>query len=266
MARRPILSSDEVNTLPLANKVAIVTGSSRGLGAGIASELCRLGAKVVITYTSPSSSKSVDELIQRIQNLNNGGDAIGVRADLREPSASQIIVEATLTNFGPNIDILVNNAGVELVKPLQDVTIADFSHVYDLNVRAPLLLTQAVLPHLRAPGRIINLGSVGARAGFKNLSVYCSSKAALEGLTRCWAAELGAHGHTVNCVNPGPVQTQLMENIPKETIEMQKASTPLQNRIGTVDDIAQIVAWLAGDGSRWVTGQVVSASGGWAMY
>jgi 3-oxoacyl-[acyl-carrier protein] reductase len=221
---------------------------------------------VAIIYASATSSKSVDELVQRIKDLDNGARATGVRADLREPSAAQVIVEATLDSFGPGIDILVNNAGVELVKPMQDVTVADFSSVYDLNVRAPLLLTQAVLPYLRAPGRIINLGSVGARAGFKNLSVYCSSKAALEGLTRCWAAELGAQGHTVNCVNPGPVQTQLMENIPKETIEMQKASTPIQNRIGTADDIAQVVAWLAGDGSRWVTGQVVSASGGWAMY
>ncbi|PQE22003.1 gluconate 5-dehydrogenase protein [Rutstroemia sp. NJR-2017a BBW] len=266
MADLPLTTSRGASSLPLANKVAIVTGASRGIGAGIAFELGRLGASVAIIYTSATSSKSVDELVQRIQDLNNGARATGVRADLREPSAAQVIVEATLDSFGPGIDILVNNAGVELVKPMQHVTVADFSSVYDLNVRAPLLLTQAVLPYLRAPARIINLGSVGARAGFKNLSVYCSSKAALEGLTRCWAAELGAQGHTVNCVNPGPVQTQLMENIPKETIEMQKASTPIQNRIGTADDIAQVVAWLAGDGSRWVTGQVVSASGGWAMY
>ncbi|OBT61800.1 hypothetical protein VE03_08758 [Pseudogymnoascus sp. 23342-1-I1] len=256
----------ETNPLSLANKTAIVTGASRGIGAGIALELARHGAKIVITYTSSGSSKSVDELISQINNLDNGASAIGIQADLRQIPAAQAIVEATLSRFGPKVDILVNNAGVELVKPLQDITASDFSYVYDLNVRAPLLLTQAVLPHLRAPGRIINISSVGARAGFKNLSVYCSSKAALEGLTRCWAAELGAQGHTVNCVNPGPVQTQLMDNIPKETVEMQKASTPVQNRIGTVEDIAQIVSWMASEGSRWVTGQVVSASGGWAMY
>jgi 3-oxoacyl-[acyl-carrier protein] reductase len=127
-------------------------------------------------------------------------------------------------------------------------------------------MTQAVVPHLRAPGRIINISSVGARHGFKDLSVYCSSKTALEGLTRCWAAELGSAGHTVNAVNPGPVQTALMENIPKDYIEMQKAQTPVQQRVGTVDDIAQIVAWLASEESRWVSGQVLSASGGWATY
>jgi 3-oxoacyl-[acyl-carrier protein] reductase len=221
---------------------------------------------VVVTYSSPGSLKGVDELISQVKNLNNSTGAIGVRVDLREISAAQEIVDASLAEFGPNIDILVNNAGAELVKPLQDITASDFSYVYDLNVRAPMLLAQAVLPHLRAPGRIINVGSVGGRSGFKNLSVYCSSKAAIEGFTRCWASELGAQGHTVNCISPGPVQTEMMDNIPKNIIEMQRQATPVENRIGNVEDIAQIVSWLASPGSRWVTGQVLSASGGWAMY
>jgi 3-oxoacyl-[acyl-carrier protein] reductase len=208
----------------------------------------------------------VDALIGQIASFGNGSSILKLRADLRDPSAPKHIVEQTLQAFGSHIDILVNNAGVELVKPLQDISIEDFSFVYDLNVRGPLLMTQAVVPHLRAPGRIINISSVGARHGFKDLSVYCSSKTALEGLTRCWAAELGSAGHTVNAVNPGPVQTALMENIPKDYIEMQKAQTPVQQRVGTVDDIAQIVAWLASEESRWISGQVLSASGGWAMY
>lgn len=130
-----------------------------------------------------------------------------------------------------------------------------------------MLLVKAVQPHLRpGGGRIINMSSVGGRAGFKGLSLYCSSKAALEGFTRCWAAELGSEGHTVNAVSPGPVETELLENIPREIVEMQKRMTPLENRVGTVDDIAQLVAWLASEESRWVSGQVLSASGGWAMY
>lgn len=152
------------------------------------------------------------------------------------------------------------------VIPLSDITPEDFSATYDLNVRAPLLMTQAVLPYLRSPGRIINISSVGGRCGFKNLALYCSSKAALEGLTRCLAAELGEAGHTVNTVNPGPVQTEMLDDMPRDIVEMQKAQTPMQNRIGTVDDVAQIVAWLASEESRWVTGQALSASGGWAMY
>jgi 3-oxoacyl-[acyl-carrier protein] reductase len=127
-------------------------------------------------------------------------------------------------------------------------------------------MTQAVLPHLPAAGRVINISSVGARCGFPGLSVYCSSKAAIEGLTRCWAAELGENGTTVNCVNPGPVQTELIENIPKDIVEEQKANTPIKKGLGTVDDVAKIACWLAGEDSRWITGQVISASGGWAIY
>ncbi|GAM40291.1 hypothetical protein TCE0_038r12531 [Talaromyces pinophilus] len=250
----------------LSGKVAIVTGGSRGIGERIALELAQNGAKVSITYTSAGSEARLNDLIERINALDNGSSAIAVKADLRDPSSPAKIVAETIQNFGEHIDILVNNAGVELVKPLQEITVADFGFVYDLNVRAPILMLQSVLPYLRAPGRIINIGSVGGRYGFKQLSVYCSSKSALEGLTRCWAAELGSSGHTVNCVNPGPVQTDLMDNIPKETIAMQKSQTPIQNRIGTVEDIAPVVAWLASEESRWITGQVVSASGGWAMY
>ncbi|RLL95289.1 hypothetical protein CFD26_102394 [Aspergillus turcosus] len=254
------------DSLRLGGKVAIVTGGSRGIGECIAFALAENGAKVSVTYTSPGSEKRLGALIERINALGNGASAIAVKADLRDPASPGQIVARTIQEFGNRIDILVNNAGVELVKNVEDVSVADFSFVYDLNVRAPILMLQAVLPYLRAPGRIINIGSVGGRSGFKKLSVYCSSKAALEGLTRCWAAELGGAGHTVNSVNPGPVQTELMDNIPKETIEMQKAQTPIENRVGTVEDIAPVVVWLASEESRWITGQVISASGGWAMY
>jgi 3-oxoacyl-[acyl-carrier protein] reductase len=164
------------------------------------------------------------------------------------------------------VHILVNNAGIELVRRLGDITPEDFGSVYDVNVRGTLLMTQAVLPFLGLSGRIINISSVGGRAGFAGLSMYCSSKAAIEGLTRCWAAELGHDGTTVNTLSPGPVQSELLDNIPKEIVEAQKKATPLQNRVGTVEEVADIVGWLAGEESRWVTGQTISASGGWAMY
>ncbi|KAE8377069.1 hypothetical protein BDV26DRAFT_264382 [Aspergillus bertholletiae] len=246
----------------LVGKVAIVTGATRGIGAGLAEELAHRGAKVLITYTSASSESTADQLIEQIKGFNNGSGAAKVRADLRELSAGQTIVKAATQAFGPHIDILVNNAGVEVVRPLSDLTVDGYNLVYNLNVHGAIFLTQAIIPHLRTPGRIINISSVGARAGFANLSLYCSSKAALEGLTRCWAAELGDAGHTVNAVNPGPVQTALLENIPKELVEMQKSVTPVEHRVGTIDDIAQVVAWLASEESRWVSGQAISASGG----
>ncbi len=127
-------------------------------------------------------------------------------------------------------------------------------------------MTQAVLPHLRAPGRVINISSVGGRSGFATFSLYCSSKAALEGLTRCLAAELGKEGHTVNAVSPGPVETDMYQGLPQDLVEMQKKMTKVENRLGTVDDIAQVVAFLAEEGARWISGQVLSASGGFSMY
>lgn len=219
-----------------------------------------------MTFTSPSSEKSVDELLERVEQLQNGSAGAKVQADLRQIDAPRKILSATRSAFGDHIDILVNNAGCELVKGLGDISVDDFSYVYDLNVRAVLLLSQEVLPYLRSPGRIINVSSVGARLGFKELSLYCSSKAAVEGMTRCFAAELGHRGHTVNAVNPGPVQTDVLDGIPQEIVEMQKKSTPVENRLGTTDDIAQIVGFLSEESSRWITGQAISASGGFSMY
>ncbi|KAK2757933.1 hypothetical protein FQN54_004339 [Arachnomyces sp. PD_36] len=274
-------------TLPqtLAGKVAIVTGGSRGIGAAISLDLARRGARVTITYASSKSDEQVASLLEKINTLPNSDtsdgkvNAIKVRTDLRDPNSAEIIVKETLNLFQTDrIDIVVNNAGAELVKPLQDVSLEDFAFVYDLNVRAPMLMVQAVRDYLPAAteasgtdskssgGRIINIGSVGSRSGFKNLSLYCSSKAALEGLTRCWAAELGENGHSVNTVNPGPVQTELLANIPQQLVELQRRMTPMQHRTGTLDDIVGIVGWLASEESRWVTGQTISASGGWAMY
>ncbi|GJN79963.1 hypothetical protein PLIIFM63780_003487 [Purpureocillium lilacinum] len=250
----------------LKGKVAIVTGASRGIGRSIALELAKQGVKVVATYVSPSSKDAMQDLVEQVKRMKGSSDCYGVRADLSDSSSAKTIVDETVAAFGPHIDIVVNNAGIEVVKPLSEIEVSDFNNVYNVNVLAPILLMRQVKPRLRRPGRIINIGSVGARSGFKDLSLYCSSKAALEGLTRCWAAELGSDGHSVNVVNPGPVQSDMLDNIPQDIISMQKATTPLQNRLGTFNDVAQIVAWLASEESRWVTGQAISASGGWAMY
>jgi 3-oxoacyl-[acyl-carrier protein] reductase len=204
-------------------------------------------------------------------SLSHHPQATSIRADLRDPQSPQIIVEAAkkwLNDTGKEqkIHILVNNAGVELVKRLGDITPEEFASVYDINVRGTLLMTQAVLPCLAERGRIINIASVGARAGFAGLSLYCSSKAAMEGLSRSWAAELGHNGTTVNTVNPGPVQSEMLDNIPKDIVEAQKKATPIENRVGTVEEVSRVVGWLASEESGWITGQTISASGGWAMY
>ncbi|KAH8585546.1 hypothetical protein B0O99DRAFT_530538 [Bisporella sp. PMI_857] len=257
--------------LSLKDKVAIVTGGSRGIGAGIALELAKRGANIIILYTSAQSHSKVSKICQEILKLKHKPKPFQVLGDLRKPEDIEAAMETVRgwieKEFGHlRIDILVNNAGVELAKPLGNITYQEIDNVYQVNVRGAILMTQAVLPHLPSGGRIINISSVGSRAGFSGLSVYCSSKAALEGLTRCWAAELGVKSITVNAVNPGPVQSEMLNNIPKEIVDKQKSDTPVENRIGTIEEITAVVGWLAGEESRWVTGQTISASGGWAMY
>jgi len=256
----------ELSHQTLAGKVAIVTGSSRGLGANMATDLAKRGAKVVITYTSPNSKSKAEDLVKEIQSYGNGSDAIAVGGDLGKVETPDHIVKQTLGAFGDKIDILVNNAGVEIQKPMVEITAEDHDKLYNVNVRAPHLMTRAVAPHLRTPARIINLSSIGARLGLENCSLYCSSKAALEGATRVWATEFGPKGTTVNCVAPGPVQSDMLANFPQKIIDMQKEQTAVEKRLGTSQDIANIVAWLAGPESGWVSGQCISASGGYSMY
>ncbi|OAF99675.1 dehydrogenase with different specificitie [Paraphaeosphaeria sporulosa] len=250
----------------LSGKVAIVTGSSRGIGAGIALELAKKGASVTIVFNSSKSEAGANQVASQINRLENDSRAIVVQANLREVDAPERVVQATLEAFGPTIDILVNNAGVLFSKSLYETTADDFAAIFDVNVRAPLLMIKAVEPHLRAPGRIINLSSVGARQGFDSLAMYSASKSAIEGLTRALAAELGHVGHTVNAVAPGPVVSEMLDDVPQDIVEMQLKTTPVEHRHGTVDDIAQIVAWLSDDSARWVSGQTISASGGYTMY
>ncbi|KAK8080285.1 NAD(P)-binding protein [Apiospora hydei] len=263
-------SSSSEFRLPLEGKLAIITGASRAL------------ARVALAYTSPSSEAQVRALAERIRALPYAAPTFAVQADLSTTEGPSHLIMNLQAQFRAAahtgdgvahpqrpfvIDILVNNAGCERVVPLGQIDVADYNEVYDVNVRGVILLTQAALPYLAATGaRVLNIGSVGARAGFKDLSLYCSSKAALEALTRCWAAELGRRGVTVNCVSPGPVQSAMLDKIPADIVEMQKAQTPIQNRLGTIEEVARVVAALAGRDGDWISGQVVSASGGWAMY
>ncbi len=197
--------------------------------------------------------------------MDNGSDAKIIQADLKQIEAADQIVAATREAFGEKIDILVNNAGVLYGKPITETTAEDYAAIFDVNVRAPLLLTKAVVPHLRAPGRIINMSSVGARNCFPNMSLYASSKAALEGMTRSLAHELGDAGHTVNVIAPGPTESEMLDDVPKDVVEGQLKRTAVQHRVGTVDDVARIAAWLCSEDSRWVSGQTISASGGFMM-
>jgi len=253
----------------LAGKVAIVTGASRGIGEAIAFDLASRGASVMITYTSASSEAKVENLIARIDSLKNGSSAACVKADLALPGSPQQIVDATLSAFAiDTIHILVNNAGIIYDKFMVDSDAEGFDSVMQINLRAPFFLTQCVRKHLPSAGggRIINLSSIGGRSGFPNGSVYGASKAGLEALTRSWASEFGPAGHTVNAVAPGATQSDMLDQLEESFSESLRKATPMENRFGTGQDIADIVSWLASEESRWVTGQTIAAAGGGVMY
>ncbi|GIJ86487.1 hypothetical protein Asppvi_005376 [Aspergillus pseudoviridinutans] len=244
--------------LTLAGKVAIVTGGSRGIGAATALELAKRGQ---------SSEALAEQVVSTINKLGNGASAIKIKADMHDLESPKKIVSETTAAFGDQIDILVNNAGMEFGKPLEGITVEEYTKVLDLNVRSVIFMTQAVLPHLRCPGRIINIGSVLGRIGHPGASIYSATKAALEALSRGWASELGAAGHTVNVVAPALTETDMMARATaaggsEQAIQMQKMLTPLEHRLGKADDIALVVAWLADPSSRWITGQTIQAGGG----
>lgn len=194
--------------------------------------------------------------------------AHAVKADLGQLDGPDKFVAQlrSLAAGEPKIDILVNNAGTGALKPLAEITPTHYDDIFNVNVRGVLLLTVAIRPLVPPRGRIVNLSSVTARSGTPGASVYAASKAALEGLTRCWSTELGANGTTVNAVSPGPVPSDMLaENIDDEKLRDIKTQTPLENRIATEEEIPNIVAWLASPAASWVTGQCINASGGFQM-
>lgn len=206
-------------------------------------------------------------MIGKIASLNNGSLAIKIQTDARDLGSPARVVAETVAVFGPSIDILVNNAGAEFTRPLGEITVESYTNIFDVNVRSVIFMTQAVLPHLRGPGRIINIGSVLGRIGHPGSSVYSATKAALEALTRGWASELGATGHTVNVIARALTETDMMARAVQElgsdqSIQMQQMLTPLEHRLGKPEDIALSVALLAEPSSRWITGQTIQAGGG----
>lgn len=219
----------------------------------------------MINFLSDSSRPQAEALVARIQSEAKS-NAILVQGDIGAIETPALVVQEALKAFGPHIDIIVNNAGITSVQFLENESPEHFAHVMSVNARAPLLMVKAALPHLRRPGRIINICSIGSREGAAGFGTYAASKSATTGFTRGWAVELGKDGTTVNAVNPGPIAGENLDAAPPELVEPQKARTPLENRIGRPEEIAEIVGFLAEPRSGWVTGQVISASGGFHQY
>jgi 3-oxoacyl-[acyl-carrier protein] reductase len=238
----------------LKDRVALVTGGSRGIGKAVALALARGGAAVAINYRErDNDANAVADTIRK-----SGGQAAAFGADVSLSAAVQGMVHDVEERLGP-IDILVNNAGLATARGLDDITEEDFDRTIVVNLKSVFLCTQATLPGMRARrwGRIVNVSSIGARIGAGSVSVaYGASKAAVEGLTRAYALRLATSGVTVNAVAPGLVDTDMG----KPLIEAGVASRIPVGRAGTGDEIAQAVIFLVGNG--YMTGQTIAVNGG----
>ena len=242
----------------MTGKVALVTGASRGIGRAVAERLARDGVCVVVNYAR--STEQAEQVVAGIRD--RGGEASALQADLGQPEQIRLLFERTIQHCG-RLDILVNNAGAYEARPLERTDEAHYAAVFDVNVRGVLLASREAAHHFGDQGgRIINLSSGAARAAVPGGSVYAASKAAVEALTRCHAAELGPRGITVNAVAPGFTESDMLDvALPTQARETMIALTAL-GRLGRPEDIADVVAFLASDDARWITGETIGASGG----
>jgi 3-oxoacyl-[acyl-carrier protein] reductase len=242
--------------LALTEKVALVTGGSRGIGAAIAKRLAKDGASVAITYSKDASAASA--VVNAIEG--NGGKAVAIQADAADAEAVKAAVEKTVATFG-RLDVLVNNAGTAIPKPFEETTLEEMDRVIDINVRGVFIATQAALKHMKSGGRIISIGSaVGERVAAPGLVPYAGTKGAVKMFTQALAREIGNRGITVNNVQPGPIDTDLNPAAGDWAVP-QKAATAL-DRYGRVDEIAAAVAFVAGPESSYITGSNLTVDGG----
>lgn len=243
----------------LSGKVAVVTGASKGIGAGIAKALAAEGAAVVVNYAS--SKAGADAVVEVITAA--GGQAIAVQGDVAKEAEAQGIIKAALDTFG-RLDILVNNSGVYEFSAIEEATEEQYRRMFDVNVLGTLLTTKAAVPHLGEGASIINISSVVTSVLLPASAIYTGTKGAVDAITGVLANELGPRKIRVNAINPGVIETEGSHAVGVIGSEMETgiiAQTPL-GRTGQPDDIAKVAVFLASDESGWLTGEKLVASGG----
>jgi 3-oxoacyl-[acyl-carrier protein] reductase len=240
----------------LEGKIALITGGSRGIGAAIAKRLAADGAKVAITYTKGADAAA--SVVKEIERA--GGKALAIQADAADAGAGKAAVEKTVATFG-RLDVLVNNAGTAIPKTFEEATLEEMDRVLDINVRGVFVATQAALKHMKSGARIIMIGSAaGERVVVPGLVPYAATKGAVKIFTQALSREVGSRGITVNNVQPGPIDTELNPGSGDWSVP-QKAATAL-DRYGKVDEVAALVAFVAGPESSYITGANLTVDGG----
>lgn len=246
---------------PLTEKIAIVTGGSRGIGRGIALELGKRGATVIVNYKG--NADAAQEVVEQIKA--GGANALAVQADVGSVEGSEALIKAALDSFG-KLDILVNNAGTTRDNLIMMMKPEDFDTVIETNLRSTWLCSKAAVKTMmrKRYGRIINITSISGIAGNAGQTNYSASKAGIIGLTKALAREVASRGITVNAVAPGFVLTDLTKDLPEEITKQLNANIPL-GRWGAIKDVAYSTAFLASDEAAYITGHVLVVDGGMAM-
>lgn len=241
----------------LSGKVALVTGSSRGIGRAIAERLSRDGAAVAVNYIS-----NADGAEETAADIKAGsGDAIALQADISKLEDLHRLFDQTIEHYG-RLDILINNAGIRISKNVADIDEAEYDRLFAINVKGTFFACQQAARRFSDGGRIINISSAVTRMMLPAYSIYAASKGAVDQITRVLAKELGGRHITVNAVAPGPVDTELFRDGKSDEQIQQMAQMAALGRVGEVQDIADAVAFLASDDARWITGQCIHVNGG----
>ena len=240
----------------LSGKVALVTGSSRGIGRAIVEKLTGEGASAVVNYAEREDK--AQEVVAAIESA--GGQAIAVQADVGRSVEIERLFDQTIDHYG-KLDILVNNAGVLSNEPIVQLKEEDFDRIFAINVKGTLLACQQAGQRMTSGGRVVNVSSTVTSLMLPTYGVYAASKGAVEQITRVLAKELGERGITVNAVSPGPVDTDLFRAGKSEEQINNMAQMSAFNRLGHANDIADVVAFLASEDARWISGQSIRVNG-----
>jgi 3-oxoacyl-[acyl-carrier protein] reductase len=242
----------------LTNKTALVTGASRGIGRATARALAAAGARVIVHYGNAAGE--AESLVAEIRGFGGKADAVG--ADLAAPDGAHKLAREVRTLIGDRLDILVANAGVATSASIEDQTVADFDRMFAVNVRAPFFLVQQLLPVLDEGSSVVLLSSLAARASVGVLPAYSATKGAIDTLVKHFGALLGPRGIRVNAVAPGVIDTDMSSFARSGEGRNYTLSIQALQRIGHADDVADVIAFLASDASRWVTGDILQVGGG----